>query len=195
MVIYDVLRVLNGYPLKQYPWGEQVVEIVNAYVDKKHEISLESTKAMVYEAINSLPHTVKHHLLKRVVITTADDGPIINTIPINQVPVKPFPVGYLPYGKSVVAVVLALTIVLASGVIAMRVSVEADHASALPSSDSATLVRYVSDILLTLSNDLSKTQEEKAKKHHYRLHVPTQPDVAPSPGSSVQTAQKASGSV
>lgn len=177
MVFADALKVLNGHPLKTYPWGEEIVEIINAYVDDRYSINLDSKKGAVYKAIHSLPRSVKKHLLRRVINTGVLALP---QKPITADDKETFRVGYLPYGGIIAVVVIGVLIVLMSGLIAMRVSVEAERASAMPIGDTAALVRYVSDVLMTISNDLSRSQSERTS-NRYRTHTEAPSSSMPTP--------------
>lgn len=116
MKIRDVVAVIGDSPIKIFPWGSEVVVVVNAYVDTTERITVNDTGIRFKAAIDRLPEAVKQHLMD-CEVSIHELAPGLVERDIND---RRYPPGYIRSYRSLiiawsVIAMLAFAIVMAMG--------------------------------------------------------------------------------
>lgn len=64
MLLSDVIKAIGSTPLKSFPWGCAVRDVVNLFVGPRHALTMESDGHAVDEALNSLEEEVREMVMR-----------------------------------------------------------------------------------------------------------------------------------
>lgn len=158
MNIADIIKVVDTSPLNAYPWGSDVVNTVNAYLDTDKHLTLGDNGEALIDSIYALPSSIRSHLLKHEIVRTSNKNEAKTQQEIHPIlkheEKEEVSVGYLLQYRPIVTTILGLAVVFIAGIMAVHVSIKADHAHAMPPRPTNVIIRYASDLLRTLSHDM-----------------------------------------
>jgi hypothetical protein len=98
--------------------------------------------------------------------------PVPIPVPVPQLPSPPvgppiptpapdFPVGYVKSWRPAITMLIGLAFVVSAGMSAMNVEIMSRHIYGQPPEKANVFVRWIADILETLSNDMNKNEEQQ----------------------------------
>ena len=177
MTIEDLVKVLDSAPLGAYPWGADVVTMVNAYLPESSKITLKTDGVELCRAIGKLPDPIRDYLLSRRLDRSTSPAPLPwapekpsapfpSEPPPNLPPQNPhhpdrFQTGYTLKFRPVVVLIVGITMVLMAGMTAMRISDRTTQAIGITHVESKNFLTYAIDVLRTIRKDMGSEDKER----------------------------------
>jgi hypothetical protein len=117
MKITDVIAVVARSPLSAYPWGQEVVDLVNAYVATEFKITLKDNGTVIQGRIDTIGDaSVKQFLLNKNISAEAPPAGKVETDLVDYALPKGYIRDYRPFVTGVIALGLVMVcLVLAVG--------------------------------------------------------------------------------
>lgn len=186
MNIGDALGKIWTNTIGDYTWGQELLDAINPYLPDNQQITLADNGVVLLGRFDSLPKGIQRDLLMRplglfqsfpdsssghgvptpvpipvpVPILIEKPAPPVVESPI-PTPAPDFPVGYVKSWRPAVTMLIGLAFVVAAGMAAMNVEIMSRHIYGQPPTKTNVVVRWIADILETLSNDMNKNEEQQ----------------------------------